>query len=534
MNKIEIGKQKISTMVHEVDLWLPGFAQVNVFTIFRLSISLFTMKRIFSLLPFLALFNTYGQSPERLVVSRTNPHLLETVSGKPVFLNSYTLWYLLRNGSREDIREMVAFCKENKFNMIAIMILDFDNNPLDAGRSFYGSSAFSKDDKGLPDPLKPLITEGNDPGKAGEYDFWDHLDYVIELTAKNGMYIGLHPAWGDWFSGKYSGERPGDPVIFNPENAYKYGNWLGKRYRDKDHIIWMAGGDRSAIYELKTDGSTQVKDYRQQYRALTEGLADGKNGIDKQDGEADYSNVLISFHPRKWAPNSSEWFHNDRWLAFNSIQDTPADQVFSVPHDYSLEPVKPTWLYEGRYEGSISTWGVRYQAYQTVLSGGAGHNYGGEKIWQFPSDWRDQVQRPGSLQMKYLYHVAKEIWTDREYLHRMPDSLLVRGSRGITLGDGMFQGGASGKRVNTATSDRITAMRSDDGEWAMIYTSDGRDIDMDLSRRFNPRNGKWWSAGKESGKMIPAKRNVRTGEGSYVFDPPGSAGPDNDWVLILR
>ncbi len=92
----------------------------------------------------------------------------------------------------------------------------------------------------------------------------------------------------------------------------------------KDNLLWMTGGDRSAIYDLKNG----LHDYREVWRAMAEGLADGANGVDNQDGQADYSNILISFHPRKWAPNSSEWFHNDPWLAFTikvNVGDTDSN-----------------------------------------------------------------------------------------------------------------------------------------------------------------------------------------------------------------
>jgi len=34
------------------------------------------------------------------------------------------------------------------------------------------------------------------------------------------------------------------PVIFNKDNAYRYGQWIGNRYKDYPNIIWINGGDR--------------------------------------------------------------------------------------------------------------------------------------------------------------------------------------------------------------------------------------------------------------------------------------------------
>ena len=201
----------------------------------------------------------------------------------------------------------------------------------------------------------------------------------------------------------------------------------------------MLGGDRSGVYDSQTYSfsgrKSRIVDTRKVYRAIAEGLADGTNGIDNQDGQADYTTMFISFHPRKWAPNSSEWFHYDLWLDFNSIQDAPYDQIVSVPHDYEQQPVKPTWLFEGRYEGSISAWGVRYQAYQTVFSGAFGHTYGNH-VYDFPPNWKELMGLPGVSQMGHLYTVVREIWTDGQFLNRKPDQGMILGNLGSTFGDG--------------------------------------------------------------------------------------------------
>jgi len=296
--------------------------------------------------------------------------------------------------------------------MISVAILiPINGSVRGVGTTIYGIHGFENDSTGCPDPLRPITTPGNDPGIPGQYDFWDHVDYIVNQVVENKMYISVHPTWGELISGSYEGMLPGDTVIFNETKAYKYGQWLGQRYGDKGNIIWMLGGDRSAIYDSKTKKfwNDAVQDFRALYRAMAEGLADGANGEDSHDGVADYSNIVISFHPRKWAPNSSEWFHNDPWLTFNSIQDTPEDQVESIPHDYNLAPIKPTWLFEGRYEGGITAWGVRYQAYQTMFSGAFGHTYGCEEIFNSPLDFKKLKVLPASQQMAHLYTIAR-VW----------------------------------------------------------------------------------------------------------------------------
>lgn len=470
-------------------------------------------KILLSWILFLLTFSCFARYPvESLQVSKKNPHLLVASKEKPVFLNSYTVWRLLRNASKDDVEELLSELKKNKINAISMMVLDLDT--IDIGMNYYGNSAFALDEEGIPNPSRPIVKPNDSPQPSDACDFWDHLDFVIRTANEKGMYVILHPAWGDWFSGSYDGD-PNKYIIFNENNAREYGRWIGNRYRNSKNVIWMLGGDRSAVY-----GNL---DYRNVYAAMAEGITRGVQG-------AQENIPLISYHPRKWAQNSSDWFHHESWLSFNSIQDIPSDQVSSLPRDFDLKPTKPTWLCEGRYEGAISDWGIRYQAWQTVLSGGFGHTYGSD-AWMFPKDnWRQYLELPGLTQMGYLYYGAREIWSDKQFLNRMPDQNLIVGDQGTTIGD------------RDGHSDRITAMRGNDGTWAMVYTASGKDIHLDTSRLkgrpnaywFNPATGKWWVDGKETTKMKPFKKRIKMGDGTRVFDAPGDPVNENDWVLILR
>ncbi|MFX7540918.1 DUF4038 domain-containing protein, partial [Acinetobacter baumannii] len=70
-------------------------------------------------------------------------------------------------------------------------------------------------------------------------DYWDHVDEVVRMANERGIYIGMLPTWGDKWNKKWGV----GPEIFTPESAERYGEWLGRRYRDAG-IIWILGGDR--------------------------------------------------------------------------------------------------------------------------------------------------------------------------------------------------------------------------------------------------------------------------------------------------
>ena len=86
----------------------------------------------------------------------------------------------------------------------------------------YGDTAFVDND-----PSKPNITPGNDPANKEQYDFWDHIDYIIDRAAAKGIFIGMVPVWGSNVKNK----------IVNISNAAIYASWLANRYKDKPNIV---------------------------------------------------------------------------------------------------------------------------------------------------------------------------------------------------------------------------------------------------------------------------------------------------------
>lgn len=86
--------------------------------------------------------------------------------------------------------------------------------------------------------VKPMID--NNPYTPNE-KYFEYMDWVIKKAAEKGLFIGLLPTWGNkvdkaWGTGL---------VIFNKDNAYKYGQWFANRYKNNTNIFWIDGGDRN-------------------------------------------------------------------------------------------------------------------------------------------------------------------------------------------------------------------------------------------------------------------------------------------------
>jgi len=75
----------------------------------------------------------------------------------------------------------------------------------------------------------PLIND--DPTRPNE-EYWKHVDYIVDMANRLGMFIGLLPTWGDKWNKKWGV----GPEIFTPQNARVYGEWIGNRYRTRKII----------------------------------------------------------------------------------------------------------------------------------------------------------------------------------------------------------------------------------------------------------------------------------------------------------
>jgi Protein of unknown function (DUF4038)/Putative collagen-binding domain of a collagenase len=470
-----------------------------------------------------------------------NGRFLVDEDGSGFFPIADTAWALAWRLKRDEVETYLERRSEQQFNTIALVAFpSFDGNVVIPNA--YGDHAFAVSSRGAWDPLHPVTTPGNDSQDASEYDYWDHLEFIVDSAESRGMVVILLPAWGVCVAGDWGSGKPTGDLIFDTASGYQYSRWIGQRFRNKPNVIWMIGGDRSAVYGNR--------DYRDVFRAMAEGVADGINGINQQDQQADYTTTLMSYHPRKWMPNSSEWFHNEPWLDFNSIQDQPSDQIIATELDYGLSPIKPTWLFEGGYEfrrNTYKAWQIRFQSWQTVFAGGFGVTYGSMNVFAFDSDaadpdepvtpaksrkWQVSLDEPGAMDMQHLLSLMTSMSND-QFLDRIPDQSLIEGDAG----------GMDGNEGIRST--RLQATRGAKGDYALVYSANGRDISLKMDRLdagqmdafwFNPRTGQYRVQDRETADLKPFMKNIASGPTAPVqkFDPPGEVGDGNDWVLLLK
>ena len=247
----------------------------------------------------------------------------------------------------------------------------------------------------------------------------------------------------------------------------------------------------------------------------------------------------MTYHPRRGDdPGSSLWFHDDAWLDFNGIETEYFHLVDKVQTDWRKSPIKPTAVLEARYENELATDDIlfvgafkqRYQMYHAILSGSLGYAYGHARIWDFQrtdKTWQTALNDPGRLSMKTIWTLIGG-FSNAALLNRVPDRSLLDGSLG-----------------SATNEDLLVAMRGGDGRFALVYSTNGRDIRLVTSKLatgtadafwFSPRTGKLYNS---TGTIVTGPfARVATGLGApiAVFNPPGVAGTGNDWIrkIVVR
>lgn len=428
----------------------------------------------------------------RLKVSE-NKRFLVREDGKPFFYLADTGWELFHRLTREDAVRYLETRARQKYTVIqAVAIAELDGvtdpNP-------YGDKPFVDGDPG-----KPAITPGSDPKNAEQYDYWDHVDYIVDQAAARGIYIAMLPTWGRYIL---------NDKIFTPENAEAYGQWIGKRYAKKN-LIWVLGGDRD------------YKGYEEHIRRMAKGIAIGVAG------KEDYDGTLMTLHPCG-SCNSSRWFHEDAWLDFNMWQNGHGANVAvwdRLEKDLERQPAKPTMDGEPLYEdhpvafnaadnGYSVDADVRKFAYWNLLAGAHGHTYGHHSVWQMYAPgrkpingptmyWFDAVTRPGAEQMQH----ARALMESRPMLSRVPDPGLL----------------VSQPRTNAS---HISAARGDG--YAFFYSAEGRKIVVNMGKISGEKVKAWWM-NPRTGRVEDA--GTFDNRGTHTFNCP-SQGWNSDWVLVL-
>ncbi len=301
---------------------------------------------------------------------------------RPFFYLADTAWNLAQHLTREEAEDFLTIRSRQGFNAVMFTLIP-------------ENAAFTTPNRDGHFPL-----HHQDPTQPNEAWF-AHIDWLIETCHAKGITPALLPSWGCYWNNLWA---PDVPMIFTPENARIYGEYLGRRYAGKE-ISWIIGGDRP------------VSKYDQILilRNMAEGIK--SQGADQ----------LMGLHTPGW---SSSYDHGgqEAWLDYNGWQSGHMTNALGsddwADREYNRAWVRPILEMEPAYENHpmmqegwvpsgnrFDDWRVRRDLYTSVLAGSCGHTYGCNDIWQFHDDavhpsitgsnlhWREAAELPGANQV---------------------------------------------------------------------------------------------------------------------------------------
>ena len=324
---------------------------------------------------------------------------------------------------------------------------------------------------------------------------FQEIDHLVAAANQRGMYIAIATGW--W------------QIVrdFDADSLYKFGKFIGDRYKDNDNIIWLGPGESGSHSRKQKLAAHKLK-------SLVKGIRDGDTGNKLLTLHADFqrgtslSNLdnLIDF--KNW--QTSQWCcptnlprkDNRNWTVWDAIA-----------YDYQQSPIKPTFDGEAWYENTnlgggtpAKPYNIRRRAYFSIFAGGFGHSYGGSGVWDATPNFSRALQFEGATQIGYLSQLLHALGND--FLKLKPSQSII----------------VSGQSSNY---DRhIQATTANDGSYALVYTAGTSNFDLDLSLLsdesvsviwFNPRT-------KALTHQSAVKRDTRVN-----FTTPGKG----DWVLVL-
>ncbi len=432
---------------------------------------------------------------QKLMVSE-NKRFLMLQDHTPFFWLADTAWELLRKLTVQQTEDYFKKRAKQGFNVIQTVILsEFDGLTIPNAD---GRVPLCKDESGVFRPDKPDI--------SGENNYFDHIDKVLALAEKYDLYVALVPSWGDKWNLKWGK----GPEIFNPDNAFAYGKFLGQRYKNADNVIWILGGDRP----VETDAQLQI------VRRMAEGIKAG--GAEQ----------LMTFHPMG-GTSSSDFVQNEDWLDFNMIQSGHSDAITNtdqmIAADYRKTPVRPVVEGECNYEdhpigfdpvnGFFDDTDVRRASYYAVFTGSFGVTYGHHCVWPMLKNREDMryfdflqkpnyflmttfqaLERPGANQMQYL----KRLMESKSFFDRVPANDLLA--------------------ENFGGAQRQVATKGEN--YILVYCPFG--IPCRLKPLARPFSAQWMDP--RTGDYLPAKAEQLTD--GVQFTPP-AAGRNEDFVLVI-
>ena len=408
---------------------------------------------------------------------RTDPNNLHiTVDGNylPVLLMGDAAWSLTSQLSNADIDTYLTDRAGRGFNFILIDIIEH----------LFADNAPSNIDNVSPWTGATWTTPNN--------TFFNRVDYAVQKAWDLSMYVLLTPLYIG-FSGTEEGWDT-EIAAASTGTMQTWGEYIGNRYKDFDNIIWCIGGD------------TDPTSFLTKVNAFVTGL----RNYDTRH--------LITFHDGR-GTQAGAHLSGATWLTLNDTYSTDVATPSLANSAYTNSTVLPFFQIEAYYEGehSMTTQGLRAQAYWTILGGGVGHIFGNNPLWSLSyggANWQAELNSAGSQSMT----LCAALFRAFAWYNLAPDSSHAL----VTSGYGTI-----------GTSDFAGAAKDSGGHLAMIYMPSNRTMTVAMSLFAGTVTARWYDPTNGSYTADAASPLANSSTHNFSRSGANNAGAA-DWILVLE
>lgn len=353
------------------------------------------------------------------------------------------------------------------------------------------------------DGTAPFLT-GSDPSS---YDlstpndaYFTELDALVKRAARYNLAVFLDPIeTGGWL---VTLENNGDT------KAYKFGLYLGQRYRSFANIVWESGNDFQSWSSSQTDNNL---------------VHDVMLGIASAD-PSHLQTIELNY----------DFSYSNQDTSLKNVLTLDACYTYYETYDcfvqaYASAPTLPLFLTEANYEfenntgalpGPAGPYVLREQAYWTLTSGGVGQLYGSHYTWLFPPGWQSSLDSPGALEIRYI----NGLFATLSWWNLVPDT----SHQVVTAGYGVYDG----SNLNLTTATYCTTAWITTGTHSLSYCPNATTLTVNLAKFAGLTRARWYDP--SNGTFTAISGSPFPNSGTQNFATPGNNHDgDPDWVLDL-
>jgi hypothetical protein len=421
-------------------------------------------------------------------------HYLVDQNNRPFLLIGDSPWDLFVTLTTADATTYLEDRRQKGFTSLLIEMIEIKFSP-NPPKNAAGDAPFTGT---LPGTSTPDFSTPNEA-------YFAHVDQIITIAAQKGFLLQITPAYLG-----YQGGSEGWYQQMKANGTTKlaaYGTYIGNRYKSFPNIIWVEGGDTDPT--VTDSGSSTGAKIDPTY---TRAIANAIKAVDPSH--------LQTVHGNNGDSVLDAW-PGETWIDVSTIYTYPK-VVNNVPvyvkalAEYARTGWKPFYLIESTYEADLYVTTpqiARQQAYEALLNGGMGENFGNGVIWPFHSGWQAALNSQGSQDMSRLSGFFSQL----SWQTLVPDTANALLTAGLGTGLG-----------------HVSAALASDGTLGVFYVpASGTALTVALSKLTGQVTARWFDP--TSGAFTAASGSPFPNTGVHVFTPPGnnSAG-DADWLLVLQ